>query len=58
MPAREVVEVGGVNLQSKVVGGFVAPLEGGQAARRASIALVGGDGGNQPPAGAPLVTPK
>jgi hypothetical protein len=43
MRAREVVEVGGVNLQSKVVGGLVAPLEGGQTARRASIALVGSD---------------
>jgi len=43
MRAREAVEVGGVNLQSKVVA--VALRRRSQAASRASIAHVGGDGG-------------
>jgi len=43
-----------VNLRSKVVA--VALSRRSKAASRASIALVGGDRGNQPPAGASLMT--
>jgi hypothetical protein len=56
MRAREVVEVGGVNLQSMVVGGVVAPLEGRpNGPRLCSLAATKASAARSAPAAAPVV---